>query len=150
MSDELTLAYLAGVIDSDGYITIHRSQHGGRLYHAARVGIAGTRPQPHELASSIWGGRVSLHTPRNPRHRPQYQWSRTGRPAIPIIEAVLPHLRVKVDQAYLALALEEHIEFGRCSEDPYPWFGPEYDPVAHHEMLRDEMVTVLNQCRWLP
>jgi hypothetical protein len=149
LPDELELAYLAGVIDSDGFITIQRTVHNGRLYHGARIGITETRPQPHHLASSLWGGRVSLHTPKNPRHRPFYQWSRTGWPAVPAIEAVAPYLRIKGDQAALALQLQEHIAFGK-GEDPYPWFGPDYDPTAAREEMRDEMVTLLNQDRRAP
>ncbi|MGH9095124.1 MAG: hypothetical protein ACRDXE_08180 [Acidimicrobiales bacterium] len=83
--------------------------------------------------------------PRNPQHRPQYQWSRQGGAAAAIIEAVRPYLLVKRDQADLALALCEHLEFGRC-EDPFPWFGPDYDPKSAREEMHFEMVA-LNQSR---
>lgn len=129
-----TLAYLAGVIDSDGYISINRSCRGGRIYHGAQVGIAGTRRQPHDLAASIWGGKVHLYTPKDPHHRGQFQWSRQGASAIPVITAVLPYLLIKVEQARLALELHEHVEFGR-GDDPFPWFGPDYDPVPHREEM---------------
>lgn len=145
-NDELTLAYLAGVIDSDGYITIHRSRHKGRLYHAARVGIAGTRNAPHDLAASIWGGKVSLYMPKNPRHRAQFQWSRSGDVAHTIISALLPYLRVKKEQAYAALELQEHVWFGR-GDDPFPWMLPGYDPEPHREAMRAEVVELLNQDR---
>lgn len=140
------LAYLAGVIDSDGYITIHRSVRLERVYHAARVGISGTRPEPHRLAVSLWGGKVGCYRPRNLRHRPQFQWSRTGDDAVGIILAVLPYLRVKRTQALAALELQEHVIVGR-SDDPHPWFGPEYDPVRDREEMRAEVVHVLNQDR---
>ncbi|MEU5547853.1 hypothetical protein AB0G85_36990 [Streptomyces sioyaensis] len=87
---ELDLAYLAGIIDSDGYVTVHRSVRNGKAYYAARVGIAGTRRQPHDLAASLWGGKVSLYEPKNPRHRGQYQWSCTGDRAAAIIKQVQP------------------------------------------------------------
>lgn len=132
--DALTLAYLAGVIDCDGYVTIHRSTRGGRSYYAARVGISGTRRAPHDLAASFFGGAVSRYEPRDAGHRPQFQWSRTGAPAVPVIEAVLPYLRVKAEQAHLALELQEHVALGR-GEDPYPWFGPEYDGAARCEAM---------------
>jgi hypothetical protein len=139
------LAYLAGIIDSDGYITIQRSRHSGRTYFGARLGIAGTRRQPHDLAASLWGGTVSLYTPRDPHHRGQYQWSRSGQAAASAIAQLLPYLRVKLDQAHLALALHEHVLFGR-SDDPYPWFGPNYCPRAD----LDEMAAAMrdmNQSR---
>jgi hypothetical protein len=145
MPEPTTLAYLAGVIDSDGYITVQRSTHAGRLYFGAKIGIAGTRRQPHDLAASLWGGKVGLYVPRNPRHRAQFQWSRAGEAAAVAIEAVLPYLRVKVDQAHLALALHEHVTFGR-SEDPYPWFGPDYDALSDLHEMKVEMEG-LNQSR---
>lgn len=144
--DPLTLAYLAGVIDSDGYITIHRSTRSGRHYYAARIGVAGTRRQPHDLAASLWGGTVGRYEPRDPRHRSQYQWSRTGGPAVAAILAVLPYLRVKVPQALLALDVQEHVLAGR-GDDPYPWLGPDYDPGPTLAACRAEVVDLLNQGR---
>ncbi len=141
----LTLAYLAGVIDSDGYISIVRSERNGSLYHAPQIGISGTRRQPHDLAASIWGGAVSLYHPKNPAHRGQYQWSRQGAVAATAIEAVLPFLRIKGDHALLALDLWQNIEDGRC-EDPFPWFGPHYNPIATREAMRAEMIGI-NQSR---
>ncbi len=140
--DMLILAYMAGIIDSDGCITIHRSTRRGVIYYAARISIAGTRREPHDLASKLWGGTVSVHYPRNQRYCPQYQWSRTGQPAVRPIVSVLPFLRVKVRQAYLALNLQEHVDYGRL-ENPFPWFGPDYDPRIYRAELRDEIVAVM-------
>ena len=146
--EPVILAYLAGVIDSDGYISINRSTRAGRTYFGAQVGIAGTRSQPHDLAASLWGGKVSLYFPKNPRHRPQYQWSRQGDVALGIIEALLPYLRVKEPQAFAAIELQENCMFGRCNDDDdaYPWFGPDYNPTDCREELVRE-IRDLNQCR---
>ena len=141
-----TLAYLAGVIDSDGYISIHRSCRAGKLYHAPIIGISGTRTQPHELAQSIWGGKIHCYVPKNPRHRPQYQWLRQGIAAPPIIEALLPYLRVKAEQASLALELAEDVQWG-TGPDPFPWQHPGYDPTLRREEMRAEMILLLNQSK---
>lgn len=146
MPDDITLSYLAGVIDSDGFITITQALRRGRYYFAAAVGISGTRTEPHDLAASIWGGNVTSHQPKNPRHRTQYQWSRQGYGAVDVIEAVRPFLRVKAEQADLALRCQEHVGFGR-GDDPHPWFGPEYDSTADLMEMRAEMVLLLNQSR---
>ena len=63
MTDQTTLAYLAGMIDGDGYISITRSVRNGNEYFGPQVGIAGTRREPHDLAASIWGGVVSTYKP---------------------------------------------------------------------------------------
>lgn len=146
MHEPTVLAYLAGVIDSDGYITVHRSARNGRAYYAARVGVAGTRRQPHDLAASLWGGTVSLYVPQNPGHRGQYQWSRTGDVAADIILQIQPYLRVKHEQARIALEVQEHVQFGR-GDDPYPWMPAGYDSAPFLAELRDEVVTALNQDR---
>lgn len=146
MHDHLTLAYLAGVIDSDGYVTVHRSTRAGKDYYAARIGVAGTRREPHDLAASLWGGRVACYEPKNPRHRAQYQWNRTGDPALVAILDVLPYLRVKTAQAWLAVEVQEHVQAGR-GPDPYPWLGPDHDPGALLAERRAEAVEVLNQWR---
>jgi hypothetical protein len=145
MRDPLVLAYLAGVIDSDGYVTIQRTRHAGRTYYGARIGVSGTRRQPHDLAASLWGGTVSRYTPKNLRHRAQFQWSRSGVAAATAINEVLPFLRVKAEQARIALELNEHLELGRAV-DPYPWFGPDYDAAVHAEELVAE-IRPLNQDR---
>lgn len=147
--DPLVLAYLAGVIDSDGYITINRSSRAGRLYHGAVVGIAGTRREPHDLAASLWGGKVSRYVPPNARHRPQFQWSRQGEAAAVIIARIAPYLRVKRANVDLALELQEHVACGR-DDDAFPWFLPDYDPIAARERMRAEMVKELNIRRRSP
>lgn len=146
MTDPLALAYLAGVFDSDGYITVHRSVRKVVPYFAAQVGIAGTRRQPHDLAASVWGGNVHCYTPKNLRHRPQFQWTRTGDVALRVILDVLPYLRVKKEQAWIAVEAQEHVIAGR-GEDPYPWLPPDYDPTPGLHTARETVVRVLNQDR---
>lgn len=135
VADDLVLAYLAGIVDADGYISITKFPRVQGLYHSARVGIAGTRNAPHELASSIFGGRVCKYANRG--HRPQYQWSRQGANAVLVIEALLPHLRVKRAQAILAIDLQTHVaNFDRSPRR-----------VSEREQMREQMVFVLNEGR---
>lgn len=108
------LAYLAGVLDSDGYITVNRTTRnkaGGRkqVCHTAKVGIAGTRRQPHDFAASLFGGSVFAYEPKNPAHRTQFQWQVSGRMAVPILRSVRPFLLIKGPQADLAIELQKLI-----------------------------------------
>lgn len=144
--DPLVLAYLAGVVDSDGYISIAETKTKGKRYFAATVGIAGTRRQPHDLAASLWGGNIRSYEPKNLRHRVQFQWCRSGVKAAEIIWELQPYLRVKQEQARLALEAQEHVLDG-TGDDPYPWALPDYDPTDHLSELRQEMILVLNQGR---
>lgn len=139
--DPLVLAYLAGIIDADGYVSIQRSTHKGRVYYGPKLGIAGTRREPHDLAASLWGGAVSMYTPKNPDHRPQFQWGRHGAVAAVAIGEILPYLRIKAEHGDLALQLWDHLQNGR-TDDPYPWFGPDYDPSELSQSLRDEIAAL--------
>lgn len=140
-----TLAYLAGMIDGDGYITITRSVRKGKEYFGPQVGIAGTRREPHDLAALLWGGKVCAHTPKNPAHRTQFQWQRMGAGALPILHALVPYLLIKKDHALLAIDLAEHLDAMK-SDDPFPWFSPDYDPLETMHRMRDEMIE-MNQSR---
>jgi hypothetical protein len=144
---DLDLAYLAGVIDSDGYITIQRSSHAGRRYYAAKIGIAGTRREPHDLAASMFGGKVSRHVPRRSRHRVQYQWSRSGAGAVVAILAVQPYLRVKGAQACIALELQERVDEARAGRETigerWPWERAGYDGTPILDAYREEIVEAM-------
>ena len=133
------------MIDGDGYITINRSQRGAGIYHAPQIGIAGTRREPHDLAASLFGGRVGFYQPKIEGHLGQFQWSRQGPQAVIMILAIRPYLRVKAEQADLALELWDNIEDGRNTRDnPYPWFSCDYDFMVVRDELRAQMVG-LNQ-----
>ncbi|MCC5574544.1 hypothetical protein IMZ11_02675 [Microtetraspora sp. AC03309] len=139
-----TIAYLAGVIDSDGYITASSSTRGGRTYCAPRVGISGTRREPHDLAASIYGGTVRSYEPKDDRshHRTQYQWVLEGDGAATVIAAVLPYLLVKRAQAQLALQLQEarlEARAARTDEDSYPWAPSGYDPTPAMVALAEDI-----------
>ncbi|MEU9471256.1 hypothetical protein AB0D78_32470 [Streptomyces avermitilis] len=87
--------------------------------------------------------------PKNPRHRGQYQWSRTGDRAAVAIQQVQPHLRVKQEQARIALQVQDIVVNGR-GVIPYPEMPVGYDPGPLLARLRDEVVQVLNQDRRMP
>jgi hypothetical protein len=112
MNIECKYAYLAGVIDSDGYITIQRTKKNKKLptgnictniYHCLKVGIAGTETQSHMLAKELFGGMIGSYKPKNDKHKTQYQWYLSNDLAVVFIKTILPYLLVKRAQAELAL-----------------------------------------------
>lgn len=141
------LAYLAGIIDGDGFISITRSKPKPKCkeYFGAQVGISGTRREPHDLAASLWGGSVNSYKPKNPAHRIQYQWCRVGESAAVVIEAVYPYLLIKKPHAELALELHEAAFFA-SGDDPFPWFSPDFDGLGFMREMRERMIE-LNQSR---
>lgn len=107
MSDAIVLAYLAGIVDADGFITVHRKAGKARTYFSPVIGITGTRREPHDLAAEEFGGRVRDYVNRSDRNRRMFQWGRSSEPAVTVIAALRPYLRVKARQADLALHLAE-------------------------------------------
>lgn len=143
---DLELAYLAGMIDADGYITVQRRLRENKVYFGVKVGIAGTRAEPHELAAELFGGSVNSYVAKNRDHRPQFQWSRFGADAAVVITLIRPHLRVKHEQARVALEMQEHLMLSRDPYCPFLWMGLDYDPDDLSEALAEEM-RGLNQWR---
>lgn len=143
---DLELAYLAGMIDADGYITIQRRRREGKVYFGVKVGIAGTRREPHDLAAELFGGSVNAYSAKKRKHRPQFQWSRFGADAAEVITLIRPYLRIKREQARIALEMQEHLMLGRDPYSPFLWMGLDYDPDELSEELAEEM-RGLNQWR---
>ncbi len=138
------LAYLAGVVDSDGYVTATVSLYKGRKSFGAKIGITGSSREPHDLASSIFGGNVTTYRPGGARshHRAQFLWSIGGSRSVHVIRALLPYLRIKAERACLAIALQEEIDLLRAyreAGDPAPWMPPDWDPAASLQVAVDEI-----------
>lgn len=109
---ETTYAYLAGIIDADGHITVSKANRrlaSGTVatYFTPRVGITGTRNAPHELAKTTFGGSLSRQVPKDPAHRLVWFWAIEGGQAAAALRLLLPYLRVKVEQAKVAIELAE-------------------------------------------
>ena len=104
------LAYLAGFIDADGFIGLHRKKSPTRTYYTPRVGISGTQRDPLDLAAETFGGRVRSYDPRVAGHRGVFVWERSGRYAVQVLDALRPYLRVKAEHVLLIDAFLEDRE----------------------------------------
>lgn len=110
--DPLDLAYAAGVIDSDGYIGVHRSDYAmrvrgdaGQAVYMPRVTVKQVTPHAPDLLYAMFGGHLLRPKPSAKRGRPLYSWNVHSALAARTCEAVLPHLRIKRAQAENAIAL---------------------------------------------
>lgn len=107
-----TLAYLAGVIDSDGTIGIkintwRSRQTGEQLTYSERVHIRQVTREAIDLLAETFGGNVGIEDPHSKRGKPLYRWGVTDGRAVEVITALLPYLRIKRRQAENCLALRE-------------------------------------------
>lgn len=109
---ETTLAYLAGVIDSDGYITIKRSTYHSRVQgknwnpsYQEVVGIKQVAPEAIDLLHGLFGGYRGTQRPSAKHGKPLHTWQVTNLQAAKLILALRPYLRIKARQADVALEL---------------------------------------------
>lgn len=108
-----TLAYLAGVIDSDGCITIKRRRvkTAAEWNMQACIFVRQVTDQAVTLLQQTFGGRINLR-PSGPCGRPLYHWEADRVRAANVAKALLPYLRIKRRQAEIVL------EFSKFVSDP--------------------------------
>ncbi len=102
------LAYLAGIIDSDGNLRVERKRVEEMLGPRYRINIRCSQviPSPAvELLAKTFGGRLGLRKASRPNHRDLVSWSLHDKAAAQAVKALLPHLRVKWREAHLLLEL---------------------------------------------
>jgi hypothetical protein len=104
---QTTLAYLAGLIDGEGYIGIkksHRPDAVSAIYHE-RIQVRMVHEGAIALLARTLGGNYYLEKAHATNGRPLYCWQASDALAARILAAVLPHLIVKRDSALNVLAL---------------------------------------------
>lgn len=102
---ESDYGYAAGTIDSDGYIGITRTRRKrGYTAYIARVQVHQVDRQAVDLLSEMFGGKVLFrHAPSHLNRRPTWSWSRGGKSAVQVCDALLPYFRIKQAQALIVI-----------------------------------------------
>ena len=98
-------AYVAGLIDGEGCIHLDVTRG---MYYRARVSVGMTEPALGLLKElqQEWGGTLYQQRKQTQRWAAAWTWHLTGDPAGVLLRAIQPHLRLKAEQARLALELE--------------------------------------------
>jgi hypothetical protein len=116
------LAYCAGVIDSDGTIGVKCNTYSVRVIgdskqptYSERICVKQVEPEAVDLLSRIFGGTRYHAAPSVKRGKWLYVWQVTDLKAARCLAALLPHLRIKAEQARncLALRLDKEISKGQ-------------------------------------
>lgn len=109
-----TIAYLAGVLDSDGTIGIKRSTYGLRVRrdctqptYSERIHIRQVSREAVDLFSDTFGGNVGVEDPSCKFGKSLFRWGCTDRKAAQCLNILLPFLRIKRRQADNCLALRK-------------------------------------------
>lgn len=98
-----TLAYLAALVDGEGYICIRKVQ---KKNYQLLMSIANCCPTPLKLAQKLFKGSLSLRKrsqDENSNRRDCWQYQVVAQQAKVFIKAIYPYMRIKQNQAKLAL-----------------------------------------------
>jgi len=100
--DEVTKAYVAGVMDCDGSFMIVGRPDGKRF--EPRVAVAQVTPQVPEFMKAVFGGDIQYQVLEPPK-RSRYMWRVSCTGATDVCRACLDYLQIKKDRAETLLSL---------------------------------------------
>lgn len=107
------LAYIAGLFDGEGSVTI-RSSKGLRRPHALLCQITQESNEALLVVHRLFGGSL-FDQPRHnsPNPLPEFHWSIYAKSAKEFLVAIRPYLLVKADVADLGLQFQSTVKMGR-------------------------------------
>lgn len=102
------IGYLAGIVDGEGTISIHKCRptgRGGQFRYQPTMSIAGTDSRLTEYLGATLDATQNSHIRRRerPEHKPQFVTGWYGYRCYPIIKLVEPHLLIKREQAQIVM-----------------------------------------------
>lgn len=107
---DIQLAYIAGLIDGEGCISIHIGQdkRGRKRRFDVWINISNTDVRMLAwLKATVGAGDIHVASKRvNPRWNTAYGWRVTGRYAADLLRLVKDYLVIKTDQAEIALEFQ--------------------------------------------
>jgi len=121
MSNIATLAYLAGILDSDGHVSIayiSPAQNGPAAlspYYKEIISVGQVQPDAVDLLHRTFGGSRYLRKSPSAKWRPLHRWEISNKGAATTLVALLPYLRLKRRQAELVLKLRAVKDRGRAA-----------------------------------
>ncbi len=108
------LAYCAGVIDSDGCITIKQKRVSSRRgkavdqrTYSAAIFVRQVEPGAVTLLHSLFGGSIGVRQPSIPGGRDLLHWEVTCRKAVKCAATLVKRLRIKRKQAEIILEFDK-------------------------------------------
>jgi len=136
--NETDLAYIAGIVDGEGYIIIHRyHSHRARKLRGftIRVGVNNTNEWLIVYLQLNFGGTKYV-TQHDPKWKPVWNWHIEANKAYEFLKLVLPYLHLKKPQAELAIEFQER-------KKAQPHYG-QYCPKPDAEYALEEAQAILS------
>lgn len=117
------IAYIAGVMDSDGYFTIRKSTYHKRIikdsknaHYFEKCGIKQVQPYAVQFIHKHFGGYYSIEKPNCKNGKPLYSVQLTNKIANKFIIIILPYLHIKRKQAQILIKLRKSISKGKTKK----------------------------------
>ena len=111
LKDKTLLAYTAGIIDGEGSISIarqSREKHIAGYSHRVQVCVTSTNEWLCQWLRLNWGGNVYKGTTKTkPHYKQAWKWTIVTNKSINFLEAILPYLNLKRDEAELAIQWQQ-------------------------------------------
>jgi hypothetical protein len=146
--DTITLAYLAGAIDSDGSISIKKSTYHKRVrkdatnpVYSERVMLKQVTPDIPQLLQKTFGGSCVITKCYSDNSKDLWSFNCTDKIAAHLCNQLLPYLRIKRRQAELALELRETKD-SKYEQLAY-WFNLEYPNWQQMELITTTEATTI-------
>lgn len=114
----LSLEYIAGYFDGEGYVGITKESSPYRPGYKVEISLTNTYlPMLQEIQEQL-GGRIASWKPRT-GHRMGFSLRWTGSKARSVLSILLPYLREKHAQAKIAIFFPQcpHLYNTKCSEE---------------------------------
>lgn len=108
------LAYLAGIVDGEGSISISLDSKEDRF--KLSLDITNTNLEVLQWVQKEWGGSISTRTPRAGHRKPCHRWFASAELTEKVLRAILPYMRIKQLQAQLALDFRASFDWDKISE----------------------------------
>ena len=102
------LAYVAGIIDGEGNIGLHKvggcNEH---PYYALKISVGNTNAWLISFLKMQFGGNIYQRKYDNPHHKDCWVWELHAKGAYILLNLILPYLQIKRPQAKLAIQFQK-------------------------------------------
>jgi len=103
--------YAAGIVDGEGNICISKCTRPRMKSpsYSTHTHVYNTNPTLIRYLKSTFGGADSFYDSGNPKHKPEVGWHLYGEESRKFLLNILPFLKLKNEQAKLAIAFQEEM-----------------------------------------
>ncbi len=114
------LAWAAGLFDGEGCITLKRDYNGSIPTYSLRLVVVNTHlPALEELRLLFGLGSIRQSAPRSKKQKARWDWRVASRQAETVLRLLLPHLRIKREEAKIAVLSRKYQQkVGANTENP--------------------------------